>query len=116
MNSYPNELLAQHVPLMFVAGLTEGTQSPAVASPAMSPPGSIGGGAPLGETISVGSPGVERGSPLEVAGSESSDPFTALVAQLRSVLSYRKRGTVWDPNRSKVFQIVLVDKVRLCMV
>lgn len=113
MNSYPNELLAQHVPLMFVAGLTEGSDpSPGPGSPTVptSPPEAVG----RSSSGSISQPSV----PVEVAANTSgdaiaSDPFAELVSRLRAVLTYRKKGAVWDPLRARAFQVILVDKVRL---
>ncbi|KAG8955611.1 hypothetical protein FRC04_007602 [Tulasnella sp. 424] len=110
MNSYPNELLAQHVPLMFVAGLTEGSDpSPGPGSPTVttSPPEAVG----RSSSGSISQPS----APVEVAANTSgdaiaSDPFAELVSRLRTVLTYRKKGAVWDPLRARAFQVILVDK------
>lgn len=110
MNSYPNELLAQHVPLMFVAGLTEGSSSsPAPGSPTVSTSPSEAIGRSSSGSIS------QPSAPVEVAANTSgdanpSDPFGDLISRLRTVLTYRKKGAVWDPLRARAFQVILVDK------
>ncbi|KAG9008676.1 hypothetical protein FRB90_008778 [Tulasnella sp. 427] len=103
-------LLAQYVPLMFVAGLTEGqSPSPAPGSPiASSPPPELMGRSSSG-SISLPS------TPAEAAVNASSDgnpadPFADLISRLRTVLTYRKKGAVWDPLRARAFQVILVDK------
>jgi trafficking protein particle complex subunit 11 len=67
MNSYPIELLCQHAPLMFVAGLD--------------------------------------------LPKDTKDPFHSLVARLRESFLSRPKGLIWDQERSKNFNILLVDKV-----
>ncbi|KAG8930220.1 hypothetical protein FRC01_003141 [Tulasnella sp. 417] len=111
MNSYPNELLAQHVPLMYVAGLTEGSSSsPAPGSPTVST-------SPSEATRRSSSGSISQPSaPVEVAANTSgdaiaSDPFADLISRLRTVLTYRKKGAVWDPLRARAFQVILVDKL-----
>jgi hypothetical protein len=81
MNSYPPELLAQLAPVMFVAGLGQAT-----------PPNS---GTPATPTT----PGAR------------SDPFQTLTARLRDVLLAQRKVAVWQAERSKTFQVILVDKV-----
>lgn len=112
MNSYPVELLAQHVPLMFVAGLTDDLpQSPGPTSPSVSRSTS----GTMSSAPSSGSVGAaSAGMTTSQSGDSSSlqDPFTDLVSRLRTALTYRKKGVVWDPNRAKGFQIILVDRVR----
>jgi len=103
MNSYPVELLGQHAPLMFVAGLTEPT-SPTPASPPTSPQQALR--ASLDVPPSDG-PGETTGSNVR------QDSFSVLTARLRAALATRTKGVVWDPDRAKSFQVVLVDKVRL---
>lgn len=38
------------------------------------------------------------------------DPFTSLISRLREVLLSQSKSTVWSPERTKIFQVVLVDK------
>jgi hypothetical protein len=85
MNSYPPELLVQLAPVMFVAGL----DVPAVPETIPS--------AALGEPPSTRLP---------------QDPFTSLTVRLRDALLSQRTATVWQPEKSKTFQAVLVDKVR----
>jgi hypothetical protein len=85
MNSYPPELLTQLAPVMFVAGLGQA----APATPATP-------GTPMTPTT----PGA-RG-----------DPFQTLIARLRDVLSVQRKVAVWQPEQSKSFQVIMVDKVR----
>lgn len=92
MNSYPAELIVQHAPVMFVAGLTE-SQQPDGASGLMSPP--IGPSEPSSPTV------------------DTKDPFGVLISRLRSALSTKRRANIWDSERARRFQIVLVDKVRM---
>ncbi|KAG8904617.1 hypothetical protein FRB99_001414, partial [Tulasnella sp. 403] len=93
---------------MFVAGLTEGVPSASPASPSITPSASLALSTSPPTTTPVGSPPTET---PELSGDASTqDPFAALIARLRNVLTYRKKGTVWDPNRAKAFQIILVDK------
>ena len=82
MNSYPPELLAQLAPVMFVAGLG----SPAPPAPPTSP---------------------QSPSP-----SKAQDPFTLLSTRLKDVLQAQRRPSVWQPDKSKSFQVVFVEPVR----
>lgn len=105
MNSYPNELLAQHAPLMFVAGLT--------AEPA---PGGTSNSSPtINSPTPAHDPSNSTSTPASPPSPDASrsDPFAALVSRLTSVLTARRKGVVWDPERAKSFQVVLVDKVSL---
>jgi len=88
MNSYPLELLAQLAPVMFVAGLNSPT------SPA-SPPSTL---PPM--------------SPTSPSTPQAQDPFASLVARLRTTLSALRQVSVWQSEKVKTFQVVLVDKVR----
>ena len=91
MNSYPAELLLQHAPLMFVAGL-EPPQSP--------PPALV-----IDNTAT---------SPLSPQGAlipESRDPFAVLTGRLRNALITRRRGAIWDSDKTHRFNVLLVDKV-----
>ena len=85
MNSYPPELLVQLAPVMFVAGL----DVPAVP-----------------ETI----PSAAPGSPPSMRLPQ--DPFVSLTVRLRDALLSQRTAVVWQPEKSKTFQTVLVDKVR----
>ena len=40
------------------------------------------------------------------------DPFTMLTIRLRDALLSQRTTSVWQPEKSKTFQSVLVDKVR----
>ena len=106
MNSYPLELLAQHVPLMFVAGLTEGLPPDTPSSPVTIPSNAVVSPKSLGPSSSV-----DIAADHPSAAPTEDELFLNLTARLRSALTYRKKGVIWDPNRSKAFHIVLVDKV-----
>ncbi|KAJ7772064.1 Gryzun, putative trafficking through golgi-domain-containing protein [Mycena maculata] len=80
MNSYPPELLAQLAPVMFVAGL-----DPAPVATAQSPT----------------TPGTPR---------SQQDPFAVLTIRLREALLAQRKAAVWQPEKSKSFQIIPVDK------
>ncbi|KAF8911521.1 Gryzun, putative trafficking through golgi-domain-containing protein [Gymnopilus junonius] len=80
MNSYPPELLAQLAPVMFVAGL-----DPAVSVPPTSPV----------------SP-----SPM----SKPQDAFQVLAVRLREALLAQRKVAIWQPEKNKSFQVILVDK------
>ena len=84
MNSYPPELLVQLAPVMFVAGL----EVPAAVS----------------DTIPSAAPGSPPRQPQ--------DPFVSLTVRLRDALLSQRTAVVWQPEKSKTFQAVLVDKVR----
>ena len=90
MNSYPIELLAQLAPVMFVAGLNPPT------SPA-SPPV-----APTSPPMSPTSPSTPR----------TQDQFASLITRLRATLSALRQVSIWQSEKAKTFQVVLVDKVR----
>ncbi|KAG8933795.1 hypothetical protein FRC00_012791, partial [Tulasnella sp. 408] len=95
---------------MFVAGLTEGSSSsPTAGSPTVSTSPSEAVGRSSSGSIS------QPSAPVEVAANTSgdaiaSDPFADLISRLRTVLTYRKKGAVWDPLRARAFQVILVDK------
>ncbi|KAI0300474.1 Gryzun, putative trafficking through golgi-domain-containing protein [Multifurca ochricompacta] len=83
MNSYPPELLVQLAPVMFVAGLD--VPPPPESTPSAAP----------------GEPPSTR--PLQ-------DPFTLLTIRLRDALLSQRTAAIWQPDKSKTFQTVLVDK------
>ncbi|KAK7057624.1 Gryzun, putative trafficking through golgi-domain-containing protein [Favolaschia claudopus] len=83
MNSYPPELLAQLAPVMFVAGLDAITSTP--ASVAQSP-------------ITPTTPKSQQ------------DPFVLLTVRLREALLTQRKVAIWQPDKSKTFQIIPVDK------
>ncbi|KAI0034857.1 Gryzun, putative trafficking through golgi-domain-containing protein, partial [Vararia minispora EC-137] len=84
MNSYPPELLAQLAPVMFVAGLD--VQAPA---PAVEP--------------EVTTPGDQPRPPQQ-------DVFEVLSLRLRDALVNQRKPAIWQPEKTKTFQVVLVDK------
>jgi hypothetical protein len=86
MNSYPPELLVQLAPVMFVAGLDV---------PPLSPPEPV--------------PSVPSDSPTPARPAQ--DPFTALTLRLRDALLSQRSTAIWQPDKSKTFQTVLVEKV-----
>jgi trafficking protein particle complex subunit 11 len=84
MNSYPPELVVQLAPVMFVAGLDVPPSPEPVPS-------------------STSDPSL---SPT------AQDPFTVLAIRLRDALLSQRITAIWQPDKSKTFQTVLVDKVR----
>lgn len=87
MNSYPPELLVQLAPVMFVAGLdVQPPQTP--ASPAPNTP------------TTPSTPHARQ------------DPFQVLALRLRDALLSQRKVAIWQPEKAKTFQVVLVDKVR----
>jgi hypothetical protein len=84
MNSYPPELLVQLAPVMFVAGLD------------VPPP-------PEPIPSSTSDPSLSH---------PAQDPFTLLTIRLRDALLSQRITAIWQPDKSKSFQTVLVDKVR----
>lgn len=85
MNSYPPELVVQLAPVMFVAGLDVPSSPEPVPSSTSDPP-------------SLSRP--------------AQDPFTVLTIRLRDALLSQRITAIWQPDKSKTFQTVLVDKVR----
>lgn len=96
MNSYPGELLAQHEPLMFAAGLdlpsATGQRSPPDNIP-VTPNGT--------QTVPFNDPSIGR------------DPFVVLTGRLRNALSTKRKGAIWNSEKSRTFNVLLVDKVSL---
>lgn len=82
MNSYPPELLAQLAPVMFVAGLDVPSPTSASPTPDGPPP-----------------------TPTKIQ-----DPFNVLTLRLRDALLAQRKVAIWQPEKSKSFQIILVDK------
>ncbi|TBU21299.1 Gryzun, putative trafficking through golgi-domain-containing protein [Dichomitus squalens] len=93
MNSYPPELLVQLAPVMFVAGLEvpppHQPQTPASASAHAPPP----------KTPTTPAQQTQR-----------QDPFNVLSTRLRDALLAQRKVAIWQPDKSKTFQVVLVDK------
>lgn len=93
MNSYPIELLVQHAPLMFVAGLEDhATPHPGVSV----------------NSDALPSPKQERRGSVN---QDARDSFAVLTSRLRNSFASRRRGVIWDLNKSHHFNVVLVDKV-----
>lgn len=114
MNSYPNELLAQHAPLMFVAGLNPDTPSSAPSATPTAPASAPTISSPTpAHTASASVTGIPTNSPPSSDASGRTDPFAVLTSRLTSVLTARRKGVVWDPDRAKSFQVLLVDKASL---
>ena len=84
MNSYPPELLVQLAPVMFVAGL-DAQPPPTPSSPPPNTP---------------------------TTPQARQDPFYVLTIRLRDALLAQRKVAIWQPEKSKTFQVVLVDKVR----
>ncbi|KAG5634546.1 hypothetical protein H0H81_001555 [Sphagnurus paluster] len=80
MNSYPPELLAQLAPVMFVAGLD------AFSAPSSQP-----------STPST---------PISTKANE----FSILATRLRDALQAQRKVAIWQPEKAKTFQVILVDK------
>ncbi|THH12527.1 hypothetical protein EW146_g7608 [Bondarzewia mesenterica] len=85
MNSYPPELLVQLAPVMFVAGLDVPTVSEQSASPS----------------------GSQSPTP---SGRSQQDPFIVLTIRLRDALLAQRNVAIWQPEKSKTFQVILVDR------
>ncbi|KAH9855996.1 Gryzun, putative trafficking through golgi-domain-containing protein [Lenzites betulinus] len=85
MNSYPPELLYQLAPVMFVAGLD--AQTPQTPQPPTDTP----------PTPSAQQP-------------PRQDSFQVLALRLRDALRAQRKIAIWQPEKSKTFHIVLVDK------
>ncbi|KAF8161338.1 Gryzun, putative trafficking through golgi-domain-containing protein [Crassisporium funariophilum] len=81
MNSYPPELLAQLAPVMFVAGLDAPPTIPASSS-----------------------------QPSVVPPAKSQDAFNVLTLRLRDALLVQRKVAIWQPEKNKSFQVILVDK------
>lgn len=97
MNSYPPELLAQLAPVMFVAGLD--APNPQLANPPTTPV--------IEPEITVPSQ-----PPTPSSARIQQDPFVVLTLRLRDALLAQRKVAVWQPEKAKTFQVVLVDKVR----
>lgn len=82
MNSYPPELLAQLAPVMFVAGLDA---TPPTAAVPTSPTSST--------TVS-----------------KPHDAFQVLSLRLRETLLAQRKVAIWQPEKNKSFQVILVDR------
>lgn len=99
MNGYPSELIAQHVPLMFVAGLDAPTAN-------VPPP-------PTPAKLATPVPSSRSRERMSIADlptpSSHSDPFGVLIGRLRTALSPRKTA-VWDSEPGRRFHVVLVDR------
>ncbi|KAJ6491785.1 Gryzun, putative trafficking through golgi-domain-containing protein [Mycena vitilis] len=83
MNSYPPELLAQLAPVMFVAGLDVPPSTPA----------------PVAQSPTT--PSTPR---------SQQDPFVLLIIRLRDAFLAQRKVAIWQPDKSKSFQIIPVDK------
>ncbi|KAI6095077.1 Foie gras liver health family 1-domain-containing protein [Pisolithus sp. B1] len=90
MNSYPAEMLVQLAPIMFVAGLDI-------------PP-------TLAATPVTSSPANKDFSSPPTPPPKVQDPFALLILRLREVLLSQSKSAVWSPERTKIFQVALVDK------
>ena len=84
------ELLAQLAPVMFVAGLNTSTSSAPQPVAAVSPPT----------------------SPVSLPALRAQDPFASLISRLQTTLSAVRQVSIWQSEKAKTFQVVLVDKVR----
>ncbi|KAF9268549.1 hypothetical protein L218DRAFT_852654 [Marasmius fiardii PR-910] len=84
MNSYPIELLTQLAPVMFVAGLDLPMSSSTGSSDTTTQP--------------------------QPSPSRPQDPFLQLTQRLRDALVSQRKLSIWQPEKSKTFQVILVDK------
>jgi hypothetical protein len=41
----------------------------------------------------------------------SQDPFTVLMMRLRDTLSEQRKVSIWQPEKSTMFQVLIVDRV-----
>ncbi|TFY61235.1 hypothetical protein EVG20_g7135 [Dentipellis fragilis] len=94
MNSYPPELLVQLAPLMFVAGL----DIPPPSNPTDAPPTPSTPSTPSSAQNPPGTP------------KPAQDQFAVLTLRLRDALLSQRKPAIWQPEKSKTFQVVLVDK------
>lgn len=83
MNSYPPELLAQLAPVMFVAGLDAPQPSSAVPTTPQTP---------------------------QTPSTKFQDAFNVLSLRLREALLAQRKVAIWQPEKSKSFQVILVDR------
>ena len=104
MNSYPVELLAQPLPVMFVAGLEPAPAISPVVSP-RSPP------VPLTGTSPHSSPSPGFAHRVQTSNAQH-DPFVILQQRLRDALTQVPKNTIWLADRGRTFQVLLVEKVR----
>ncbi|KAI0767041.1 Gryzun, putative trafficking through golgi-domain-containing protein [Fomes fomentarius] len=86
MNSYPPELLVQLAPVMFVAGLDARPDAQTPQTPAT----------PTSNTPTI--------------TSSRQDPFLVLTVRLRDALLSQRKVAIWQPEKSKNFQVALIDK------
>ncbi|KDQ50908.1 hypothetical protein JAAARDRAFT_41691 [Jaapia argillacea MUCL 33604] len=110
MNSYPAELLVQLAPVMFIAGLSLPPQSqpqsppPTAQSPISSTPITQG---PQRAISPNPTPQVVSPTPTPPP---KLDPFTHLSYKLCEAFRAQRKMEIWQPDKSKVFQVVFVDK------
>lgn len=91
MNSYPPELLAQLAPVMFVAGLD--------------PPPTT----PMPLTPQTPTPQIPTDTPTTPT-SKSQDAFAVLRMRLRDALLSQRKVAIWQPEKTKSFQVIPVSK------
>ncbi|OBZ70000.1 Trafficking protein particle complex subunit 11 [Grifola frondosa] len=96
MNSYPPELLVQLAPVIdaYDASNASNTGDASTTS----------GTSDISNTSDTGSPTIKE-----------SDPFAVLAVRLRDALISQRKASIWQPEKSKTFQIILVDKVRVTL-
>ncbi|TDL16121.1 hypothetical protein BD410DRAFT_647647 [Rickenella mellea] len=99
MNSYPPELLVQLAPVLFVAGL----DLPRPPQPQSPPPDILPQPQPQTQ-------GDQDATLRPRRNTTAQDPFTALILRLREALTSQRKVAIWQPERNKAFQVVLVDK------
>lgn len=81
MNSYPTEMLVQLAPIMFVAGLDSPRPTTSAGSSSPPPP-----------------------------PAKTQDSFSVLTTRLRDTLLSQRKPAIWSPERTKTFQVTLIDK------
>ena len=52
-------------------------------------------------------------TPQSPAAPKAQDAFAVLSLRLKDALQAQRRAAIWQPDKSKTFQVILVDKVHL---
>lgn len=68
--------------------------------------------APVMFVAGLGPPQQPPTSPVPSPGPKSQDPFALLATRLKDALLSQRKVGIWQPDKSKTFQVVLVDPVR----
>ncbi|KAK4688106.1 trafficking protein particle complex subunit 11, partial [Tremellales sp. Uapishka_1] len=118
MNSYPHEFLSHPQPLMFVAGLSEGTSSrrPSVNTSTLLAPTHTALTTPISSPVPEVAPVLAEVDDVPEPAAPADQEFDTLVKDLRGAIATKSgKGKVWLPEKERRdFRILLVDKgVRL---